>query len=140
MAGTGSLKVGTPGHLVTFDTTTGAATDLGTPTAGFLDGIAFRPSAATGVQGDYNSNGVVDAADYVLWRDSVGQATLPNRGTGITGPVGVADYNFWRAHFANTSGSGAGELSNSPVPEPSCLLLVAVSLVGVLNTRRPKSK
>ncbi|HEX4415486.1 MAG TPA: hypothetical protein VH107_17775, partial [Lacipirellulaceae bacterium] len=73
------IEVGSPDHLVTFDTTTGAVTDLGTTAASFLDGIAFKPSAATPVQGDYNSNGVVDAADYVLWRDSVGQATLPNR-------------------------------------------------------------
>ena len=134
------IEVGSPGHLVTFDTATGAATDLGTTAASFLDGIAFKPSAAAGVQGDYNGNGVVDAADYVLWRDSVGQATLPNRGSGITGPVGVADYNFWRSHFANTSGSGAGGLSNSPVPEPSALLLVVVGVLGALNSRRSKSK
>jgi hypothetical protein len=129
-----------PPHLVTIDTTTGAVTDLGTTAADFLDGIAFKPSAAAGVQGDYNSNGVVDAPDYVMWRNNVGQSTLPNRGTGITGPVGVADYNFWRSHFANTSGSGAGELSNSPVPEPSTLLLFAAGVLGALSTHRRNSK
>ncbi len=131
---------GAPPHLVTIDTTTSAVTDLGTTAADFLDGLAFKPSAAAGVPGDYNSNGVVDEADYVLWRNSVGQSTLPNRGSGITGPVGVADYNFWRSHFANTSGSGAGGLSNSPVPEPGTLLLLGVSLLGILSTRRAKSK
>ncbi len=134
------IEAGTASHLVTIDTTTGAVTDLGATAAQFLDAIAFKPSASAGVPGDYNSNGVVDAADYVLWRDSVGQATLPNRGSGITGPVGPADYSFWRSHFANTSGSGAGGLSNSPVPEPASLLLVVVGMLGVLNTRRSKSK
>jgi hypothetical protein len=130
---------GLPPHLVTIDATTGAVTDLGTTTADFLDGIAFKPSAAGGVPGDYNSNGVVDAADYVVWRSNVGQPSIPNRGTGITGNVGTADYNFWRAHFANTSGSGAGGLSTSPVPEPSSVLLIVVGLLGVLKSRRSKS-
>ena len=60
------------------------------------------------VPGDYNGNGVVDMADYVLWRNSVGQSTLNNRGTGITGPVGAADYTFWRSHFGNTRAAAAG--------------------------------
>jgi hypothetical protein len=134
------VEAGTASHLVTIDTTTGAVVDLGATAAQFLDAIAFTPSAAPGVQGDYNSNGVVDAADYPLWLKSVGQSTLPNRGTGITGTVGPADYNFWRAHFASTSGSGAGTLSNSSVPEPSGLLLVVVGLLGMLNSGRPKSR
>lgn len=50
--------------------------------------------------GDYNGNGAVDAGDYVTWRKNVGQSTLNNRGTGITGSVGQADYDYWRAHFA----------------------------------------
>ena len=28
---------------------------------------------SAGVDGDYNGNGVVDAADYTVWRDSLGQ-------------------------------------------------------------------
>jgi hypothetical protein len=132
-------EAGTASHLVTIDTTTGAVVDLGATAAQFLDAIAFTPSPA-GVQGDYNSNGVVDAPDYAFWRKSVGQSTLPNRGTGITGTVGPADYNFWRAHFASTSGSGAGTLSNSQVPEPSGLLLVVVGLLGMLKSGRSRSR
>jgi hypothetical protein len=134
------IEAGTASHLVTIDTTTGAVADLGATAAQFLDAIAFKPSAATGVPGDYNSNGVVDAPDYAFWRKSVGQSTLPNRGTGITGTVGPADYSFWRAHFASTSGSGAGTLSNSTVPEPSGLLLVVVGLLGMLKSGRARPK
>ena len=55
--------------------------------------------------GDYNNNGVVDTADYVVWRkaESLGLNTLDNRGPGIVGAVGQLDYNFWRSHFGNTS-------------------------------------
>src|SRR3954469_24013429 len=45
----------------------------------------YHPGA---IAGDYNGNGVIDAADYVTWRKNVGQATLNNRGTGIAGTVG----------------------------------------------------
>jgi len=89
-----------------------------------------------GVAGDYNGNGVVDMADYVLWRDSTGQSTLANRGTGITGPVGQADYDFWRSRFGATSGAGAG-LGGSAVPEPASFLLglIALAAMGGISSR-----
>jgi hypothetical protein len=87
-----------------------------------------------GVKGDYNGNNVVDAADYTVWRDHLGAATLTNRGDGITGPVGTADYNFWKSRFGATSGSGAGGVASvSSVPEPSsilCFVLAGVSIVA----------
>jgi len=59
------------------------------------------PSATTG---DYNENGVVDAADYVLWRTHNGESiTLPNDST--PGTVGSEDYTEWRARFGNAAGS-----------------------------------
>ena len=85
------------------------------------------------VAGDYNNNGVVDAADYVVYRNNVGQATLPNRGAGIVGNVGAADYDFWRARFGSTSGSGA---SLAAVPEPGTLILAILSFVGWFSVRR----
>ncbi|MCC7086749.1 MAG: hypothetical protein IT427_17245, partial [Pirellulales bacterium] len=54
------------------------------------------------VFGDFNSDGLVDAADYVVWRKFVG-ATVPAYtsadGSG-NGAIGVEDYDVWRAHFA----------------------------------------
>lgn len=105
-------------------------------------GAASRPrlviysdlsAAAGGVAGDYNGNGVVDMADYVLWRDSVGQSTLNNRGTGITGAVGDADYDFWRSHFGATSGSGSG-LGSSAVPEPTAFVLALIAMATLGGT------
>jgi uncharacterized protein YjbI with pentapeptide repeats len=65
--------------------------------------------------GDYNQDGVVDAADYVVWRKTDG---------------GQAGYDNWRKNFGNNIGSGASQSAN--VPEPSAFLLVTVSLVGVV--------
>jgi hypothetical protein len=87
------------------------------------------------VPGDYNGNGVVDMADYVLYRNSVGQSTLNNRGTGISGPVGSADYDFWRSHFGNTSGSGSA-LGSSAVPEPCSWMLAMLGVAFAFGKRR----
>jgi hypothetical protein len=83
-------------------------------------------TVAAGVQGDYNGNGIVDAADYTVWRDNLGGSSLPNRGDGIAGAIGQADYNFWKSRFGATSGSGAGGVAS--VPEPCCLSLVIVTI------------
>ena len=45
--------------------------------------------------GDYNQDGIVDAADYVVWRDNEGTTnSLPNDLIG--GTIGTAHYNQWR--------------------------------------------
>jgi hypothetical protein len=71
--------------------------------------------------GDYNANGTVDAADYIVWRNSVGQvgAGLPADGNG-NGQIDAADYNLWRANFGRTlPGSGTSMAAASELAEPS---------------------
>jgi hypothetical protein len=80
-----------------------------------------------GIPGDYNANGVVDAADYVLWRSGGPLANeVHNPGT-----VSQEDYAEWRARFGNTSGSGNAALLNA-VPEPTGLLLALASSLACL--------
>ena len=68
--------------------------------------VDYRVVAA-GLPGDYNENGTVDAADYVLWRNLLGTAAnLPNRDPGQAGNIGQGDYNFWRQNFGRTGGAG----------------------------------
>ena len=51
------------------------------------------------LEGDFNDDGVVDAADYSVWRDSVGQpaGTLPNDPN--ESPIGPEQYATWLANF-----------------------------------------
>jgi hypothetical protein len=83
--------------------------------------VEYDAVMAPGVAGDYNKDGVVDAADYVIWRNNLGtNFQLQNEVSGVTpGQVTQEDYDAWRARFGNTSGSGASILSGSSVPEPS---------------------
>jgi CubicO group peptidase (beta-lactamase class C family)/uncharacterized protein YjbI with pentapeptide repeats len=81
--------------------------------------------------GDFNRDGVVDAADYVVWRKNFGlNINLPNE-TMSLGLVDQADYDVWRSNFGNSLGSASGASLSADVPEPSAFFLVTISLVGV---------
>jgi hypothetical protein len=81
------------------------------------------------VPGDYNADGIVNAADFTVWRDHVGQTfALPNRSPDNNGPISTADYMFWKSHFGEHTGSAAGTAAT--VPEPSALALLAIGCVA----------
>jgi hypothetical protein len=92
--------------------------------------------APPGVPGDYNQNGVVDIADYVVWRNNLGSAVaLPNEGSGITpGTVTTEDYTYWRSRFGATSGNGTA--NSGAVPEPTVWLLLTVTAILTACKRR----
>jgi hypothetical protein len=79
---------------------------------------------AAGIPGDYNNNGKVDAADYVLWRDG---GPLANE-VDTPGTVNAADYTEWRARFGNP---GAGSSLGTPeIPEPAGVVLVCTAILA----------
>jgi len=82
-------------------------------------------NAPPAVPGDYNHNGQVDAADYVVWRKMLGQT-----GSGLAADgdgnlvVNQLDYDYWRTRFGRTSGSAAA--TGAAVPEPSALAIFVI--------------
>jgi Endonuclease/Exonuclease/phosphatase family len=86
--------------------------------------------------GDYNDNGVVDAADYTVWRDNLDiTAMLPNDMIG--GTIGAAQYDQWKAHFGAAAGSGGSAAGLAAgVPEPATCWLACPWLVRFLTARR----
>jgi glucose/arabinose dehydrogenase len=77
--------------------------------------------------GDYNEDATIDAADYVVWRNTMGDTVNPWAGADGNGDGMITsdDYDIWRLNFGKTipnltgvSGSLAG------VPEPSGLVFV----------------
>ena len=89
-------------------------------------GVTFRPAfpiQAAPILGDYNGNGVVDAPDYNVWRDtflSVDDLRADGNDNGI---IDAPDYNAWRDNFGATAAS---------VPEPTNLLLLAMATLAAL--------
>jgi beta-glucanase (GH16 family) len=81
----------------------------------------------TGLSGDYNRDGRVDAADYVIWRKTDGSEGIGLAADGSgNGSVNEADYLVWRQNFAQTGSAGAAAATT--VPEPCGTYLVASAL------------
>ncbi len=95
--------------------------------------LAKIPNLFARLPGDYNRDGVVNGADYIVWRNSMsGDIDLAADGNG-DGMITAADYNIWRAHFGTTAASGS--TLQQVVPEPSALLLFLASALGLVSRR-----
>ena len=97
----------------------------------------FLSSAVAHVPGDFNNDGTVDAADYVVWRKTDGTQ---------------AGYDRWRANFGisiNVVGATGSARLSSPksasasaasmsatIPEPASTVLVPAGLVIFMCRRR----
>jgi hypothetical protein len=92
-----------------------------------LYGLAW--SAVAGLPGDFNTDGAVDAADYVLWRKNDGTQT---------------GYDAWRANFGTSLGVGSGQALPSAhqlsaaVPEPATLTIILIGMLAMLPRGRAR--
>jgi PEP-CTERM motif len=82
-----------------------------------------EPWFLSATAGDFNSDGVVDEADYVRWR----------KGLGTTFTSG--DYNVWRERFGQTVGNGSSASTNAAVPEPATLVMLVVGMLAAYARR-----
>lgn len=103
----------------------------GNTLAGIVKYGAF--SEGPGLEGDFNADGVVDTADYTVWRDNLGAATedaLNGNGSN-SGGVDVADYALWKSNFGASLPAAAAS-----VPEPAALTLLLLGMTTVLRQRQ----
>ncbi|TWT90201.1 Endo-1,4-beta-xylanase A [Pseudobythopirellula maris] len=76
--------------------------------------------------GDFNTDGVVDAADFTVWRDSLGQTGLiaySGADSNGDGEVTLADYDYWVSNFGMSLST-----PQTSAPEPGSVVLFAWSL------------
>ncbi|QDU88872.1 Autotransporter-associated beta strand repeat protein [Pirellulimonas nuda] len=102
-----------------------------------LDAVQLSGFVPSGLSGDYNEDGVVDAADYTRWRDALGQTGLvPWSGADGTGDgqITADDYAVWKNNFGAVASAPVAAAS---VPEPgACLMLIAVVAAWGTGVRR----
>lgn len=118
------VQIYSPGGAVIATTSNNAA---------LTDG-AFSKAVGTLAPGDYNQDGVVNAADYTLWRDTLNDTVTA--GTGADGDgdgvIGIGDYTVWADNFgAMTTFQVTGS-----VPEPSAVVITLLVSAAGLATRR----
>jgi hypothetical protein len=105
------------------------ATNLPPLDSGLSWSVLYGPTSVSlqvveGLQGDYNHDGTVDAADYVVWRKGLGST------------YDSTDYNVWRSHFGDSISSGSGMGANAAVPEPRAIALLIAAIMMAAAGRR----
>jgi hypothetical protein len=82
------------------------------------------------VAGDFNKDGIVDAADYIVWRK--GDPAADSNGDTV---VDETDLEFWRTNFGNGAQGASAGLSGTAVPEPAALMLLVGSILTSFGWR-----
>jgi hypothetical protein len=114
--------------------------------SGFLIQGAVEYEVIPPMDGDYNEDGQINAADYTVYRNhrsgivalcgaDLDCANMPNDST--PGSVTLADYTFWKGAYGTGSGASVG---GGDVPEPATLVSFVFGLLvaGVSASRRRK--
>ncbi len=146
IVGPGGRYTGTPATQYTFtaaETLVFAVPDYGLGDNAGGVSIVISPASAAGQLGDYNEDGTVDAADYTVWRNTLGSTTdLRANGDNFGASANIidqADYAFWKANFGQGTGGGSSAIANTAVPEPATLVLLVFAVASwCFRTRRAK--
>ena len=118
----------TVGGVYSQDEGSTLAIEIGGTASGQYDVLTVlgTPKSTGDVVGDFNANGIVDAADYTVWRDNLGATGTPGEVLGDAtgsdllgtpdGTVDEYDYEYWKAHYGESGLDGsaaelAGELA-----------------------------
>ena len=101
--------------------------------------VEFNTDSAPPVLfGDFNDDGIVDAADYTVWRNNLGNESedvINNAGDGMGG-VDSGDYEVWKQHYGQMTGLGSGGIAASVIPEPASIWLMAAAVALAITRRR----
>lgn len=97
--------------------------------------VAANLIAPARTSGDYNDDGVVNAADYTLWRDSQGSEIEFEADGDDDGLIDDDDYDVWQDGFGDLVGAGQADGGGVPEPSTALLALLAISLVPMRRSR-----
>ena len=91
--------------------------------------------------GDFNGDGVVDTADYAVWRENLGGAEVDGvlSGNGNGGVVDASDYEIWRSNYGATRSSG-DSVGQASTPEPASVFSAAVAASAACLQAFPRNR
>lgn len=119
------MVFGTPGSSV-------AALD-----AAAVPWVEMRVDTLIGLPGDYNRDGTVNAADYVMWRNTMGSTTELSADGNYNGAIDADDYSVWRQNFGtvSTASGSASAVDPVAVPEGNSIELAFAAWCCVASSR-----
>jgi len=125
-----------PDGVRSFDLTFISGGDLTAIGSIYIDDISASLMQLPALMGDFNADGLVDAADYVVWRDASG-TTGGNLAADANGDnlVSELDYEIWKANFGDRAGGSLSSIAAIAVPEPTAIVLLAITLTTQLAPR-----
>jgi hypothetical protein len=85
-----------------------------------IGAVETAAPTAPALPGDYNLNGVVDGADYVIWRNTLGTGVPQFSGADGNGNglIDNGDYSVWRIHFGSVLTAAAGSMTITDESSP----------------------
>ena len=101
----------------------------------WIDSVGLFLESA--LNGDYNSDGIVNSADYSVWLGSLGQT-----GTGLAADgnnnniIDQADYDVWKTNFGSSTADST--TFSASIPEPTSVLLLSCAAIGICLSRRAR--
>jgi len=100
--------------------------------------LLLTSTTSTGGDADFDQDGDVDGADFLIWQRNFGTGTTLAQGDADnSGGVDDADLAIWETQFA----AGAGQQPNlHTVPEPSSLMLTLLAAISALFATRTGQK
>jgi autotransporter-associated beta strand protein len=128
VANSGGATIGTY-TLFDYGSLVGNVSSLGAPTglSQFklrLEDTGSEINLIVSMFGDFNSDGLVDSADYNVWRKGLGTTYTE------------ADYEEWRAHYGDTAaGLSAAAGSAGAIPEPAAVFMLLTGLLPFCGRR-----
>jgi hypothetical protein len=96
-------------------------------------GTGFPQQIATSLAGDYNGDLVVNAADYTVWRNTLGSRTNLAADGNHNQVIDIGDYSVWKSNFGDTP---AGVVVGLAIPEPATVVSIAVAMAIALTCYR----
>lgn len=100
-----------------------------------VNGTIYLVTNSVGVPGDFNADGTVNAADFLIWQRGVGSSNSKSGAdANRDGLVNELDLEVWQQHYGESYGNANSSLAS--IPEPGSVALTLTFVLLFIGRRR----